>query len=457
MNHIETLLAAQRAYFQLGNTRSRAFRINALSSLEQAVRQNENELCRALEQDLGKSHYESYMCEISLVLEEIRFAKRHLARWMRPRRAPVSASQMPARGFVISKPLGTSLIMSPWNYPVLLSLEPLVGAIAAGCCAIVKPSAYAPATSTALREMLESCFPAEHVAVVEGGRQENAALLEQHFDKIFFTGSVAVGKLVMEKASRFLTPVTLELGGKSPCIVDETADIALSAKRIAFGKFLNAGQTCVAPDYILCQESVKNALLEELEKSIHAFFGDDPLSWPDYGRIINQKHFERLCGLLNDGLCVCGGQTDPETLRIAPTILDGVTERMGVMQEEIFGPILPVLTYRNLRDAMEFIQRRPKPLALYLFTRSKEHEKAVLGQCSYGGGCVNDTILHLASSHLGFGGVGDSGMGAYHGKQSFDCFSHQKSILKKAAWPDLSLRYQPYTSKKEKMLHLFLK
>ena len=313
MNHIETLLAAQRAYFQLGNTRSRAFRINALSSLEQAVRQNENELCRALEQDLGKSHYESYMCEISLVLEEIRFAKRHLARWMRPRRAPVSASQMPARGFVISEPLGTSLIMSPWNYPVLLSLEPLVGAIAAGCCAIVKPSAYAPATSTALREMLESCFPAEHVAVVEGGRQENAALLEQHFDKIFFTGSVAVGKLVMEKASRFLTPVTLELGGKSPCIVDETANIPLAAKRIVWGKFLNLGQTCVAPDTVFCQNSVKETFLLEVKKQIEKQFGEAPLANPDYGKIINKKHFDRICKLIDPKKTIHGGKTDKNT------------------------------------------------------------------------------------------------------------------------------------------------
>lgn len=457
MHDIETLCAAQHAYFKLGSTRSRDFRMQALAALEQAIRQNEKALCRALQQDLGKSYYEGYMCEISLVLEEIRFAKRHLNRWMRPRRVSASVSQMPARCFLLNEPLGTSLIMSPWNYPVLLSLEPLVGAIAAGCCAILKPSAYAPATSSALQELLEGCFASEYIAVVEGGREENAALLDQRFDKIFFTGSVSVGKLVMEKASRYLTPVTLELGGKSPCIVDETADLTAAARRIAFGKFLNAGQTCVAPDYLLCQESVKEALIQELQKVIREFFGDEPLQWQDYGRIVNDKHFQRLCGLMKSGRVVCGGQTDAEARRIAPTILDQVTEEDPVMQEEIFGPILPVLTYRRLEEAIAFVNERPKPLALYLFTRNKDTERAVLERCSFGGGCVNDTILHLASSRMGFGGVGESGMGSYHGKRSFDSFSHEKSIVKKALWPDLSLRYQPYTTRKENMLHRLLK
>ena len=457
MHDIEALCAAQRAYFDLGNTRSYTFRIQSLTALEQAIRKNEEVLCRALKEDLGKSYYESYMCEISFVLEEIHFAKRHLARWMRPRRVRSSTSQMPARCFVVNEPLGTSLIMSPWNYPVLLSLDPLVGAICAGCCAILKPSAYAPATSTALRKMLEDCFPSEYVAVVEGGRAENAALLDQRFDKIFFTGSVSVGKLVMEKASRFLTPVTLELGGKSPCIVDETADLAVAARRIAFGKFLNAGQTCVAPDYVLCQESIKQALIQELKNSIPQFFGDQPLQWQDYGRIINQKHFQRLCGLMKSGEIVCGGQSEPENRRIAPTILDSVTEQDPVMQEEIFGPILPILTYHKLDDAIAFVNQRPKPLALYLFTRNSQAEHTVLERCSFGGGCVNDTILHLASSRIGFGGVGESGMGSYHGKRSFDSFSHEKSIVKKALWPDLALRYQPYTARKEKLLHRLLK
>ncbi len=454
---IQKIVEKQRAYFATGATRPVAFRLDALKRLEAAIKDREEQLHQALKQDLNKSGFESYMTETGLTLSELTYMRKHLKSYCRRDGRLTPMSQFHGKSFVLREPYGVVLIMSPWNYPFMLCMEPLVGAIAAGNCCILKPSAYAPATSAAIRELVESVFPPEYVAVVEGGRAENTALLEQRFDYIFFTGGVTVGKLVMEKASRYLTPVTLELGGKSPCIIDRTADLKVAAKRLAFGKYLNGGQTCVAPDYLLIQEEVKETFLGYFEKTVREMFGEKPLKNPDYPKIINQKHFDRLTGLMKSGKLRMGGETDPETLQIAPAVLDQVTPEDPVMQEEIFGPILPVLTFREIGEAEQFVREREKPLACYIFTRDKAVERRLLGSLSFGGGCVNDTIIHLATSRMGFGGVGNSGMGSYHGRKSFETFSHEKSIVKKYNWIDLPIRYQPYTKAKERLLRFFLK
>lgn len=441
---IQDIIKAQRAYFAKGQTLDVEFRRRQLAKLRQGVKKYEEDILEALKRDLNKPRFEAYGTEIGLVLDEARFALRHLKSWAKPKRVPTSIINFPSISRIYPEPYGVTLIMSPWNYPVLLTLDPLVGAISAGNCAVVKPSNYSPHVSALLKKMLGEIYPPEYVAVVEGGREENKSLLEQKFDLIFFTGSVSVGKLVMESASQNLTPVCLELGGKSPCIVDGTADIALAAKRIVWGKYLNAGQTCVAPDYLYVQEEVKEELLEKMKHYIKKFYGEDAQRSESFPRIVNQKHFERLAGLLESGEVVCGGAYDRERLQIAPSILDGVTWDSPVMQEEIFGPILPVLTFRDLRQAVEEIKERPKPLAGYLFTGSRENERYLLGHLSFGGGCVNDTVMHLVSSHMPFGGVGNSGMGGYHGKDSFLAFSHRKSVLKKATWMDMPMRYAPY-------------
>ena len=355
--------------------------------------------------------------------------------------------QLPGSCRVLSEPYGVALIMSPWNYPFQLTIAPLIGAISAGNCAVVKPSAYSAATSALLKRMGDELFESSYIAVVEGGRKENAGLLEQAFDFIFFTGSPSVGRLVMEKASAHLTPVSLELGGKSPVIVDETADISLTARRLAWGKCVNAGQTCVAPDYVLVHHSRQEELVEKLIAELRMRYTSAPLMNPDWPKIINQRHFDRLVGLMQSGVISHGGQIDPDARRIAPTLLTDVEWDSPIMQEEIFGPLLPILPYRKLDEAIARIRQKPKPLALYVFTQSKAVEEKVLGEVSFGGGCVNDTILHLATPYMPFGGVGESGMGGYHGRFSFDTFSHQKSILKRFAWPDVPLRYAPYKDK----------
>lgn len=455
--NLEKLVEKQRAYFAEGKTLPVQERIRALERLGQALKSSEAELCRALRADLGKSRTESYMCEIGLTLSELGYVKKHLRSWSKDRRVRTPLSQFHARSFTVQEPYGVVLVMSPWNYPVLLTLEPLIGALAAGNCCVVKPSAYSPETSSVMAKILRSVFPEEYVAVVEGGRQENQGLLAQKFDYIFFTGGVNVGKLVMEKASAHLTPVTLELGGKSPCIIDETANLKLAARRLAFGKYLNCGQTCVAPDYVLVHEKVKERFLGYVKEEIVRMYGERPLENPDYGKIVNRKHFDRLLGLMNPEKLVFGGESREESLQIAPAVLDGVTPEDAVMQEEIFGPLLPVLTVRSMEEALSFVNDRPKPLAFYIFTQDKKVEQMFLRRASFGGGCVNDTIIHLATSAMGFGGVGNSGMGSYHGKKSFDTFSHEKSIVKKYNWIDLPMRYQPYTEQKEKMIRTFLK
>lgn len=452
---IGELSARQRAYFNTGATRSAAFRRRALERLRQGLLSHAEELNAALMADLHKDPAESYFTETGMVLEEIGCLLRHLDRWMKPRRVHVPLAQFPARGEILPEPCGAVLIMAPWNYPVQLCLSPLAGAIAAGNCAVVKPSAYAPATSAAIDKLLKELFPSEFVAVVQGGREENRALLQQRFDHIFFTGSPAVGREVMAAAAKNLTPVTLELGGKSPVIVDDTADIELSARRIAFGKVLNAGQTCVAPDYLLLHREVKDRFVAAYRRAIEEFFpGGDLSAMP---HIVNDKHFARASALLLGQKTLVGGELRPEERLIPPILLDETDPDTPVMQEEIFAPILPMICWKEREEVARFVQDRPKPLALYLFTRDREMEKFIFDRCSFGGGCVNDTVVHLACPELPFGGVGNSGMGSYHGKKSFDTFTHYRSVLKKANWLDLPMRYHPYSVEKLKWIKRFLK
>lgn len=454
---IKDLVRKQRKFFRQGKTIDLKYRRNALLALYEAIEKNQHSIMEALKADLGKSQMESYMCEIGLTLSELRYTGKHMRGWAGKRRFLTEAGNLPGQSFTVCEPYGVVLIMAPWNYPVLLCLEPLIGAIAAGNCCVVKPSAYAPQVAKEIGRILGEIFPREYVAVVPGGRAENAALLEERFDTIFFTGSVSVGRLVMEKASRYLTPVILELGGKSPCIVGKSANLKLAARRIAFGKYLNCGQTCVAPDYLLIHSSVKDEFLMLFQKAIREMYGQKPLENGDYGRIVNKKHFERLIGLIDKDKVICGGKYKEDALQIEPTVLDGITPEDSVMKEEIFGPILPVLTFDHIKEAEQFVTDREKPLALYLFTSDKKEEERFLKYVSYGGGCINDTIIHLATSRMGFGGVGSSGMGSYHGKKSFQAFSHEKSIVRRGKWPDLPIRYQPYLKIKEKIVRLILK
>ncbi len=456
-DEIARIAEKQRVYFHTGATLPTFRRIEALNRLKQVIHAHEAEIFRALQKDLGKSRTESYMCEVGLTYGEISYMTGHLQSFAAPKRVATPLSQFSAKSYVLPCPYGVTLIMSPWNYPFLLSIEPLVDAIAAGNTAVVKPSAYAPETSKMIEKIVAEAFPPELVTVVTGGREENTCLLNQQFDHIFFTGSQAVGTEVMTKAAAHLTPVTLELGGKSPCIVGKTSNIQLAAKRIVFGKFLNCGQTCVAPDYIYCHESIHDKLVEELKKQIRLQFGSAPLENPNYGKIINKKHFDRVCSLLDPDKCVHGGKADLSGLRLEPTLMDRVTWNDPIMKQEIFGPILPILTYKKLTDVIETLQQKPLPLALYFFTRDKQAARLVTEHCRYGGGCINDVVVHLASSHMGFGGVGASGMGSYHGKAGFDAFSHKKSVLEKRNWLDLPMRYQPYSKIGEKLIRMFLK
>jgi aldehyde dehydrogenase (NAD+) len=455
---ISALVNAQRAFFESGKTLCVCRRKEALKKLYNAIVAREKLLTDALQKDLGKSDFEGYMCEIGMVLDEISYMQKHIDRFAKEKRVHTPLAQFASRSYVKPSPYGVTLIMSPWNYPLLLTLDPLVDALAAGNTAVIKPAAYAPATAAAIKELIEGIFPREYVAVVTGGRAENACLLDQKFDYIFFTGSKGVGIEVMKKAAEHLTPVTLELGGKSPCIVDETANLPLAAKRIVFGKYLNCGQTCVAPDYLLCHASVRDRLVELLKKEILRQYGKDPLQNADYGHIINQKHFDRICSLIDESKVVHGGAVNSETLQISPTVMTNVTWEDAVMGEEIFGPVLPVLTFESIDEVIKTVNSHDRPLALYLFTSNKKTVRRITSKCTYGGGCINDVIIHLATAHMGFGGVGESGMGAYHGKVGFDTFSHKKSIVDKKTWIDLPMRYQPYNRKVgAKLLRMFLK
>ena len=457
MMNISQLVSDQRTYFSAGKTLDLSVRRSALRHLQSAIRSREQEIRDALRQDLGKSASEAYICEIGMTLSELSYMLGHMGRWSRPHRVLTPLAQFHASSFTVRDPYGVVLIMSPWNYPFMLTMEPLIGALAAGNCCVLKPSAYAPATSAVIRALVSDCFPPEYVAVVEGGRAENQALLDQRFDYIFFTGGVTVGREVMRRASEHLTPVSLELGGKSPCIVDSTARLDLAARRIAFGKLLNCGQTCVAPDYLLIDRRVKDEFLACLKKHIAAMVTDDALACGDYVHMVNRKHYDRVMGLIDPRKVVYGGRGDEATLRIQPTILDGVTPDDPVMQEEIFGPVLPVITFDGIGEAIDFVNSHEHPLALYLFSEDRGTQARFLRTVPFGGGCINDTIIHLATSRMGFGGVGHSGMGSYHGRKSFDTFSHEKSIVRKSTWMDLPVRYMPYSRAKDALLRLFLR
>lgn len=454
---IKQLIEKQRHFFYSGATLPVNYRLDALRKLQKCIPDHEPEINAALKSDLGKSPFESYMCETGLVLSELSYMLKHTPAFAKEKTVWTPLSQFHSRSYKQPSPHGVTLIMSPWNYPFMLTLEPLIDALAAGNTAVLKPSAYSPATSAILKQIIEECFPPEYVSVVLGGRAENTGLLKEHFDYIFFTGSPIVGKEVMKHASEHLTPVTLELGGKSPCIVEKSADIKLAARRIVFGKYLNCGQTCVAPDYIYCDPAVKDLLIQELKKQIIKQFGKTPLENKNYGKIVNEKHFQRIVRLIDEKKLVHGGKTNEHTLQIEPTILDNVTWDDPVMQEEIFGPVLPILTYDSIGQAAAKINSMQHPLALYIFTSNKTIAKQVTSRCGFGGGCINDVVIHLATSEMGFGGFGESGMGSYHGKDGFDTFSHYKSIVDKKTWLDLPMRYQPYKKIYEKLLRIFLK
>lgn len=454
---IKMIVSNQRKYFLSGSTLNVDTRIAVLKKLKNSIIQHEAEIHRALQKDLGKSNFESYMCETGLVLSEISYMLKHIRSFAKEKSVLTPLAQFHSQSFKKPCPYGVVLIMSPWNYPFLLTLDPLVDAIAAGNTAVVKPSAYSPYTSEIIRRILSDCFDKQYTAVITGGRSENTFLLKEHFDYIFFTGSQAVGKEVMRQAAEHLTPVTLELGGKSPCIVEKSANLKLAAKRIVFGKYLNCGQTCVAPDYVYCDRSVKDKLIKEIKKQIQRQFGKQPLERDDYGKIINKKHFDRISKLINADKVIWGGKTDPRTLKIEPTVIDNATFGDAVMQEEIFGPLMPILTYDSLDEAIRNINSMPHPLALYIFTNDNGIAGKVISQCGFGGGCINDTIIHLATSEMGFGGFGPSGMGSYHGKDGFNTFTHHKSIVDKKTWIDLPMRYQPYKKSNEKLVRMFFK
>ena len=454
---MQNILNRQREFFKSGKTLPVKVRLEYLKKLKEVIKANEQEIFDAIYKDLGKSSTEAYMCEVGLSLDEISYFQKNLKKFAKDKTVFTPITNFHARSYIKSVPWGNVLIISPWNYPFLLSIEPLIDAIAAGNTVILKPSAYSPYTSEIVRKIVKEVFPEEYVAVVTGGREENKALLEMKFDYIFFTGSSNVGKEVLRKAAENLTPVSLELGGKSPCIVDKSANLKLAAKRIVFGKFVNCGQTCVAPDYIYCDKGVKDELIGCIRQEISKQLGENPLENKNYGKIINEKHFNRLCGLINQDKVVVGGKTLPETLKIEPTVMDNITWDDAVMKEEIFGPILPVMIYDNLDEVIEIVESKPHPLALYIFSSDKKNIKKVTELCRYGGGCVNDVVVHLATPEMPFGGCGESGMGAYHGKFGFDTFTHKKSILDKKTWFDLPIRYQPYSNLQNLLLKMFLR
>jgi acyl-CoA reductase-like NAD-dependent aldehyde dehydrogenase len=444
-NSVTKILQTQRQYFATGQTKEIDFRLSQLKKLKQAVQNYQQQIVNAVKADLNRPEFEAYF-EIGAVAE-INYALKNLTSWVKPRKIATGVENFPGNASVIPEPLGVVLIIGPWNYPFQLMISPLVGAIAAGNCAILKPSELAPHTAQVITELIESTFDPAYIAVVNGGVETSQILLKEKFDHIFFTGGTKIGKIVMQAAAEYLTPVTLELGGKSPCIVDHETNLATTAKRIVWGKFINAGQTCIAPDYILAHRQIKPQLLEAMQNSIQEFYGENPAYSPDYARIINDHHWQRLTNLLDHGHKITGGETNQAEKYIAPTIITDVSWDDPIMADEIFGPILPVLEYENLQEAIALINQRPKPLALYLFSQDKQKQELVLKSTSSGGVCINDTVMQVGVNNLPFGGVGDSGMGAYHGKASFDTFSHYKSILRKGLWFDLKWRYAPYRGK----------
>jgi len=442
---IQTMIAKQRTFFATGKTKDYDFRVSQLQKLSQLIKDNEQLILDAVYADLRKPMIEAFGSEILGTLSEIKFVLKYLKSWMKPQKVGTPINLFPSSSYIHTEPLGVVLIVAPWNYPFILTIQPLIGAIAAGNCAILKPSEHTPNTSSAIAKIINNNFDPSFVSAIEGGVETNQALLAEKFDHIFFTGGTAIGKIVMEAAAKHLTPVTLELGGKSPCIIDESCNLDITAKRIIWGKFYNAGQTCVAPDYLLVQKSIKPALIEKLLECLKTFFGENPQQSADFGRIVNERQFDRLVSLLDQGEILIGGQSDRSDRYIAPTLIDQVSPNSKIMSEEIFGPILPILEYEQISEAIAFINAQPKPLALYLFSSNKKNQAQILQEISFGGGCLNDIIMHLGNPELPFGGVGNSGMGNYHGKASFDTFSHRKSILKNSFRFDLKWRYPPYT------------
>lgn len=445
------LVEKQRTFFNMHQTLDVSFRVKTLKTLRKAILAYEEKINEALFRDLGKSNFETYMCEVGLVLNELSYMEKHIYKLSKDTRVKTPLSQFLSKSYIKKCPYGVVLIMSPWNYPFLLTMDPLIDALAAGNTVVLKPSEYSVYTSQVMNEMIHEYFDESYVSCILGDSQVSTKLLESNFDYIFYTGSNRVGKIVMEKASRYLTPITLELGGKSPCIVHKDADIKLAARRIVFGKFLNCGQTCVAPDYIFVHESIKDQFVRQVIVEIQRQYGD----LKQYGHIINEKHFQRIMNLMDQDKVVYGGKG--HHLQIEPTVMDCVTFDDLVMQEEIFGPVMPILTYNDLDSTISKINSMPSPLALYIFTNRKEIAKKVLSQTVFGGGCTNDVIIHLATSYMPFGGIKESGMGNYHGKEGFDTFTHAKSIVDKKRIIDLPMRYQPYTKLNEKLIRFFLR
>jgi aldehyde dehydrogenase (NAD+) len=453
---LEEIMKKQRAFFATGKTKDVDNRILHLKKLKQAIKDNEENICDALAKDFGKSPFETYISEIGTVLVELGHTISHLKSWTKPKRGKTPVSHLPGRSRVYAEPYGTVLVISPWNYPFNLAMAPVIGALSAGNTVFLKPSGAAPETSRMLHKILSSVFPIEWVAVFQEEEVKNF-MLDLQYDYIFFTGGSEVGRMVMEKAAVHLTPLTLELGGKSPCIVLDDADFTIAARRIAWGKFFNCGQTCIAPDYLLISEKAKAPFFEAVKKELKKFYGENPKSSPDFARVINDRHWARIEKLLHKGKIVVGGETDQKTRYIAPTIIDGISPKDPIMQEEIFGPVLPVITIKSLDDAVNFINERPKPLALYLFTSKSKNTKRVINETSYGGGCVNDTLKHFANGHIPFGGVGASGMGSYHGKGSFDTFTHYKSVYYNVNYFDNPFVYAPYSKLAAKIIKFFIK
>lgn len=440
---IDQYLIAQRTFFDSQQTKSKSFRLQQLKNLENTILEYEDKITEALWKDLHKSPEEAYLTEISIVLNEIKYHRRNLKQWMKPKRVPTPLHLQPSKSSVHYEPLGISLIVSPWNYPFQLLINPLVGAISAGCCAILKPSPHTPNLAKVVEKMIAECFVSDFVTVVQGGKETNTILLQKKFDFIFFTGSPKLGSIVMKAASKHLTPLILELGGKSPCIIDANSHVEIAAKRIVWGKFLNAGQTCIAPDYLMVHESVKTELFNHMVKYIKQFYGEYPEKSQHYGRIVHEEAMNRFLELLDGEKILYGGKFNKEERYIEPTIIELQSINTKIMQEEIFGPLLPFFTFSNVQEAINYINSNEKPLALYYFGKNNEAQK-VLQSTSSGGICINNTLLHIANHHLPFGGVGNSGMGKYHGKESFIAFSNRRAVLQSPTWIDLPFQYPPF-------------
>lgn len=452
---VSNLLQKQQAFFRLGKTKDLGFRLENLARLKEAIKRYEPDILNALQKDLAKNETDAYLTEIGFLYEEIKFAQKNVRKWAKPKRVKSSKSVFGAKSEIRYEPYGVGLIIAPWNYPFQLLISPLIGAMAAGNCAILKPSELTPHVSKVIYQMIEGIFPKEYVTVVEGDAKISQELLKQPFDHIFYTGGEKVGKLVMEAAAKHLTPVVLELGGKSPTIVDKDADLDLAAKRILWGKFINAGQSCIAPDYLMVQEEIKEVFVRKLQQYLLEFYGEDPLENPRLGKIVSDKHFERLQGYLDEGAILYGGQSNPDSRKITPTLLDQISWENSVMKEEIFGPILPIMTFVHLKEVIEQITDQPKPLAVYFFSTDKAKQELIVDAISCGGMTVNDCIVHMGNPYLPFGGVGASGMGSYHGEHGFHCYSHAKSVVYQTNRFDLSFRYPNYKNAAKLIRRIF--